>query len=450
MALPDQRPLDEPSAASGALPGATGGVGGARVFYGWWIVAAAAGIQLITGALLGQAFGAYVAVLRGEFGWSATSLSVAASLREMEAGVTGPVQGWLYNRYGARRLAQVGLVIFAAGFVAFGYIQTLGQFLAVFLFMAIGMSLSGYLTLTSVAVQWFERRRATALALTAAGGAIGGMLVRLTVASIEAFGWRNTTLISAAIILAVGLPLAQLLRERPSDMGLFPDGEDPSQRRADAPRSRHAGPPGTRDFTLREALRTRAFWLVGLGHTSALFVVSALNVHLISHLKEGLGHSLGFASTIALVLPMMFLVGTLLGGPFGDRFSKRWLAVGCMFAHAGAITMFAHVTSTPLILVAAVVHGLAWGLRGPQMAALRADYFGSESFATIMGVSNMVIIIGTILGPVIAGYVYDQTGSYRIGFDILAALAAAGSVFFIMAPAPPRPLISTPRSGAAR
>ena len=447
MALPDQRPIEDPSSLSAPASAASvaARAGSPRVFYGWWIVAAAAGIQLISGALLGQAFGAYVAVLRAEFGWSATSLSIAASLREMESGLTGPIQGWLYNRFGARRLAQAGLVIFASGFVMFGYIQTLGQFLAVFVYMAVGLSLSGYLTLTSVAVQWFERRRATALALTAAGGAIGGVLVRATVASIEAYGWRTTTLISAVIILVVGLPLASLLRERPSDMGLFPDGEDPATRPANAPRSRHAGAEGTRDFTLREALRTRAFWLVGLGHTSALFVVSALNVHLISHLKEGLGHTLGFASTIALVLPLMFLFGTLLGGPFGDRFSKRWLAVGCMFAHAIAITMFAHVTSTPLILTAAVVHGLAWGLRGPQMAALRADYFGAESFATIMGVSNAVIIIGTILGPVIAGYVYDQTGSYRVGFDILAGLAAAGSVFFILAPAPPRPLIGTPR-----
>lgn len=446
--MPASSAADAPEADSGVPPSASEAVAAgpsSRLFYGWWIVGAAAGIQLITGALLGQAFGAYVAVLRGEFGWSATSLSAAASLREMEAGITGPFQGWLYNRFGARRMAQAGLLIFASGFVMFGYIQTLPQFLAVFLFMAIGMSFSGYLTLTSVAVQWFERRRATALALTAAGGAIGGIMVRLTVASMEAYGWRTTTLISAGIIVLVGMPLAQLIRERPSDMGLFPDGEDPGKLAPDAPRSRHAGPVGTRDFTLGEALRTRAFWFVGLGHTSALFVVSALNVHLITYLKEGLGHTLGFASTIALVLPMMFLVGTLLGGPFGDRYSKRWLAVGCMFAHAGAITLLANASSTPLILVAAVVHGLAWGLRGPQMAALRADYFGSESFPTIMGVSNMVIIIGTIAGPVIAGFVYDQTGSYRIGFDILAAFAAGGSIFFILAPAPPRPLASTPR-----
>jgi sugar phosphate permease len=411
-----------------------------RVFYGWWIVAAAAGIQLIAGALLGQAFGAYVAVLRDEFRWSATSLSAASSLREMESGVMGPVQGWLLNRLGPRLICQIGLVLFAIGFVLLSRIETFTQFMAVFLLTSVGMSFSGYLTLTFATVQWFERRRATALSLMAAGGAIGGIMVRLTVASMEAYGWRTTTLISAGIVLLVGLPLAQLIRFRPADYGLHPDGDDPGDPRTAALVRPHAEAEGTRDFTLGEAVRTRAFWFVGLGHGSALFVVAALNVHLISYLKEELGHSLGFSSTIALVLPLMFLVGTLLGGPFGDRFSIRWLAVGCMFAHAGAIALLANVTSTQLILVAAVVHGLAWGLRGPMMAAIRADYFGRESFATIMGVSNALIIIGTILGPVIAGLVYDQTGSYRVGFDIIAALAAAGSVFFILAPKPPRPL----------
>ena len=412
-----------------------------RVFYGWWIVAAAAGIQLISGAALGQAFGAYVAVLRDNFGWSTTSLAVASSLREMETGIIGPFQGWLLQRFGPRRICQLGIVIFAIGFLLFSQIQTLPQFYAVFVVMSVGMSLSGYLTLTYATIQWFERRRATALALMAAGGAIGGLLVRGTVAVMEANGWRATAVLSAIVILAVGLPLAQVIRFRPSDHGLHPDGDDPADGQHRAVSVHYEEPEGTRDFTLREAMRTRAFWFISFGHASALFVVAALNVHLITHLKEGLGYSLGAASTIALVLPLLFLVGTLLGGPFGDRFSKRWLAVGCLFAHAIAILMLAHVTSQALIVLAAVIHGLAWGLRGPQMAALRADYFGRTAFATIMGVSNSIIIIGTIAGPIIAGLIYDSTGSYSVGFDILAVFAAAGSLFFIFAPRPPRPLV---------
>ncbi len=427
---------------------ASRGGGGARrrvtgVFYGWWIVAAGAGIQLLGGALLGQAFGAYVVLLREEFGWSKTVLSAASSLREAESGVMGPVQGWLLNRFGPRLVCQAGLVIFAGGFFIFSQVHGLLLFFAAFFVMSIGASLCGYLTITFTAVQWFERRRATAISLTTAGFAVGGIAVRLTVQSMESFGWRETAVLSGIILLVVGLPLAQIIRWQPADMGLGLDGDPVPAADAAGHRSpvESLSEPGTRDFTLREAVHTRAFWFVGLGHASALFIVSAMNVHLISHLKESLGYSLSFASTITLVLPLLFLVGTILGGPIGDRFSKRYLVVCCMFMHAGGLLLLAYAANVGMVLAFTVLHGLAWGLRGPQMAAIRADYFGRASFATILGVSNLIIIVGTISGPLIAGFMYDQTGNYRIGFDILAGLAAAGSIFFILATKPPRPLL---------
>ncbi len=410
------------------------------VFYGWWVVTAGAGIQLLGGALLGQAFGAYVVLLREEFGWSKTVLSAASSLREAESGVVGPLQGWLLNRFGPRLVCQAGLVIFAGGFFLFSQVHELLLFFAAFFVMSIGASLCGYLTITYAAVQWFERRRATAISLTTAGFAVGGLAVRLTVQSMESFGWRETAVLSGVILLVAGLPMAQLIRWRPADMGLGLDG-DPLEPMMAGRRSlvETAGEPGTRDFTLSEAMHTRVFWFVGLGHASALFIVSAMNVHLISHLKESLGYSLSFASTITLVLPLLFLVGTILGGPIGDRFSKRYLVVCCMFMHAGGILLLAYAANIAMVLAFTVLHGLAWGLRGPQMAAIRADYFGRASFATILGVSNLIIIVGTISGPIIAGVMYDQTGNYRAGFDILAGLAAAGSIFFILATKPARP-----------
>jgi MFS family permease len=429
--LTDERPAEV----------APGWLSPSRLFYGWWIVIASAGLQMLNGALLGQAFGAYVVVLRAEFGWSATSLAAASSLREMESGIVGPVQGWLLHRFGPRLIAQVGLVIFAGGFILFSRMQTLTEFYTAFLVMAVGASMSGYLTVTYVAVQWFEKKRATALGLMATGGAVGGLLVRVTVASMETFGWRETGVLSAIILLALGLPLTMILRFRPADSGMYPDGVPPVEEPRNADGSALAGQ--TRDFTLGEAIRTRAFWLVGFGHASALFVVSALNVHFISHLNHGMGYSLGFATSISLLLPLMFLIGTVAGGPLGDRFDKRWVMVVCMLMHGTAILLLAFAWNLVMVIIFCVMHGLAWGVRGPQMAAIRADYFGRTSFATILGVSNAIIIIGTISGPVIAGYVYDVTGSYRIGFEILSAFAILGSGFFILGRAPQRPLASS-------
>jgi MFS family permease len=407
-----------------------------RLFYGWWIVFAGAGIQLLTGALFGQAYGAYVVVLREQFGWSKTLLSGASSMREAESGITGPFQGWLLERFGPRLVIQAGIVIFGAGFMLFSQVNSAWTFFLAFFVMSVGASLCGYLSITFTIVQWFERRRATAISLTAAGFAIGGIVVRLTVLFLEAYGWRWTAFLSGVVILAVGLPLSQLFQWRPADRGLQVDGVfDGPGLRPGAALLRSA----ETDYTLGEAMRTRAFWFLGLGHASALFVVAAMNVHLVSHLKEGLGYSLGFASTIAIVMPILFLVGTVTGGPLGDRFSKRWLVVLCMFMHASGLLLLSHASNLGMVLAFATLHGLAWGWRGPQMAAIRADYFGRSSFGKILGVSNLIIILGTISGPLIAGLVYDHTGSYRVGFDIVASIAAAGSLFFILAPRPGPP-----------
>jgi MFS family permease len=419
-----------------AAPGALAGrqTRPARIFYGWWIVAAGAALQALQAALLGQAYGAYVVLLRSEFGWSTTMLSAASSLREAESGILGPVHGTLLDRFGPRRVASVGVVILGLGFMLFSRVQEPWQFYAAFLVMAVGASMSGFLTATFAAVHWFERRRATAISLTSAGFAVGGMCVPLTVLVLETLGWRTTALLSGAVIVLAGLPLAQLYRHHPHELGLEPDGVPP------APVRRAPGepqpPPARRDFTLGEAVRTPAFWLISLGHASALFVVVAMSVHLVSHLRESQGYTLGQASSVVMALTFTFMVGNLTGGFLGDRVNKRALLVTCMAMHCTGLLLLSHAVNPWMVGGFVVIHGLAWGWRGPQMTAIRADYFGRAAFGKIMGVSNMVILSGTILGPLIAGFAYDRTGNYRLGFDILAFIALAGSVFFLLARRP--------------
>ena len=408
-----------------------------RVFHGWWIVLTGAALQLLQGSLLGQAYGAYVVVLHHEFGWSRTLLSGASALREMETGLIGPLQGWLLDRVGPRLVCRIGLVTMAIGFMLFSQIQTPVQFYGSFMVMAIGASLMGYLTITSAIVQWFERRRSTALSLASVGGALGGVIVPLTVLALESFGWRTTAFMSGVLVLAVGFPITRFLVQYPSEMGLAPDG-DPIAEGTD-PHARVGMRPG--DFTLRDAMREPSFWWLSLGHGSALFVVGAVNVHMVSHLTETLGYSLGGAAGVYSGLTLMFMGGTLVGGWVGDHASKRWMAFGCMSMHCVGMLLLSHANGAAMVIAFVVIHGSAWGMRGPQMAALRADYFGRGAFGKIMGVSNMIVILGAIAGPLIAGFMYDQTGNYRIGFDILAVLAILGSVFFALA-RPPKPRVA--------
>jgi MFS family permease len=185
-------------------------------------------------------------------------------------------------------------------------------------------------------------------------------------------------------------------------------------------------------------MATRAFWYISLGHAAALLVVSAVMVHMVIHVTERLGYSLPQAGAVVALLTVMQLTGQLTGGWLGDRVSKRWICAGCMLGHATALMVLGLATAFWMVLAFAVLHGLSWGMRGPLMAAIRADYFGSGSFGMISGVSSMVIMFGMMLGPLVAGILADRTGSYVPGFSVLAGFSALGSLAFVLARRPLR------------
>ena len=409
------------------------------IFYGWWIVAAGFGIEVLIGALMWHAYGAYVVLLREEFGWSKTMLSAAFSMARVESGILGPVQGWLTDRFGPRALIRTGVVFFGLGFMLLSRINSPLTFFATFFMMAVGSSLMGSLPIGVALVSWFRRRRAMALGISATGMSVGGLLTQLVVLLMTAVGWRWTAFVSGIIVLLVGLPLAQLVRRSPEPYGLTPDGDPPESipvRGVLAPARRAAGV----DFTAREAIRERSFWFISLGHGSALLVVSAVTVHLVVHVTERLGYSLHQAATAVVLLTAMQMIGHLSAGFAGDRFSKRMICAGCLIAHAAALLLLAAATQFWMVVAFAVIHGFSWGMRGPLMSAIRADYFGSASFGTIAGFSSMIVMFGMIIGPILAGVLADRTGSYALGFGVLAVCAALGSVFFLLArrPEPPR------------
>jgi MFS family permease len=400
------------------------------VFYGWWMVAAGFGLELLIGALMFHAYGAYAVLLREEFGWSKTMLSAAFAMSRAESGILGPVQGWLTDRFGPRALIRVGIVIFGIGFLLFSRIDGPVAFFATFFMMAVGSSLGGYLPISVALVTWFRRRRALALSISGMGMAVGGLLTPVVVTALSRYGWRWTAFASGLVVLTLGLPLAQLMRRPPETYGLTPDGE----RRVAAGATASTLDP--RSYTAREAMATHAFWYISLGHAAALLVVSAVMVHMVIHVTERLGYTLAQAGAVVALLTVMQATGQLSGGWLGDRFSKRWICAGCMLGHASALMLLGLATAFWMVLAFAVLHGLSWGMRGPLMAAIRADYFGSGSFGMISGVSSMVIMFGMMLGPLVAGVLADRTGSYVPGFSVLAAFAAAGSLCFVLARRP--------------
>ena len=408
-----------------------------RLFYGWYMVAAGSAMQFLQAGLMTQSFGAYVAVLQAERGWSKTALSGAAALQQMEAAILGPLLGWFIDRFGPQGMIRVGIFVFGLGLMLLSQTDTLPSFYGAFLVVALGSSLCGFFPVNIALINWFERWRARALSSMSIGLALGGISVPLVAWSLQNYGWRATAFSSGVIAIVVGLPLALVIRRRPEDHGLTVDGLPPKV--AQTTQELHAL-SSDRDFTAREALRTPAFWLLSLGHGFALLVVHAVSVHSITHMNQGLGYSVEQAALVYTLLTVSQIGGVAIGWLIGDRYKKRLIAAACMLMHMAGLLLLTYAVNVAMVLSFAVLHGAAWGLRGPFMQAIRADYFGRSAIGMILGLSLMIIVVGQVGGPMIAGIFADLTGNYRTGFTILALLAGLGSLFFILARKPKRPL----------
>jgi len=382
--------------------------------------------------LLNQAFGAYVATLVEEKGWSKTSLSAAAALKSTETAILGPVLGWGVDKWGAQGIIRVGCVLFGIGFMLLSLTDTLFQFYAAFVVLSLGASMCSNFPISVAIIQWFEKRRARALSMVQFGMALGGIFVFVVAWCIQTFGWRPTAFSSGVILIVVGWPIARVFRSRPEDHGEHIDGLAPIPHKEGAPPPAPARPA----FTPREALRTSAFWLISLGHAFSLLVVSAVNVHAMTHIKEGLGYSLAQASLVITLVTVGQFFGVMVGWAIGDKFIKRKIAAVCMLMHCAGMLMLTYATGPIVLGLAALIHGIGWGLRGPFMQAIRADYFGRTSIGMIIGLSALITVFGQIGGPLIAGVFADWTGNYRAGFTLLAIMAGLGSLFFWVARRP--------------
>ncbi len=403
---------------------------------------AGAVLQLLAGALFAQSYGVYVVAFTAAFGWSKTILSTGYALAQLEGGLLAPLQGWLLDRFGPRRVVALGVLVFGAGLFWLSTVTSVASFYGAMLVTGFGVVFAGYLSVTVAIVPWFVRWRSKALALTALGLSLGGLAVPLIAGSVETFGPRTTLAASAVVMVLFGMPAALFMRRDPARYGQLADGVGPPRTTADAPGPRAPGPRaavGQRpyEFTLRSALRTRAFWMLSIGHGSALLVVSAVVVHLIAHLAEDRGYPLAQAASVMAALTATTIAGQFAGGVLGDRYDKRIVALVAMLAHGAALLVLAWGPGLGSVGIFVVLHGLAWGVRGPLMGAMRADYFGGRHFGAIMGASVLIVMLGQLAGPIIAGSLADVLGAYRWGFTVLAFMAVLASVSFWFA-TPPR------------
>lgn len=434
-----ERALDEPNFRCAAA--------GARGFYGWWLVALSGFTMTIATVPLYHAMAVWSVALESQFGWSRGQLGLALTFTRIEGGLMGPVEGYLTDRLGARRMILAGLLILGVGFLLFAGVQNLWMFYLAFIVMALGQGLGSWLPLMTTINNWFSRRRAMAMGWANVGSRIGALLLVPAIAwaidpEQQRLGWQWTALLLGVFTLLIAFPLTRLIRNRPQDYGQLPDGAAPAAA-GNTPTAgatagntrRRMSNPESGDLTAAQALRTPAFWFISFGHGFTSMVILAIMTHLGLLLKDA-GFDVQTTGWIVTVYTATAMVFQLVGGYIGDRWPKNLALFVFSSIQAAAIVMLTLAASLLSFYLFALLFGIGFGGRNPLTTAIRGEYFGRASFGRILGLSTVPMNVLLLIGSPLAGYMRDVQGSYDTAFLLLAGLNFLGGVLFLLARRP--------------
>jgi MFS family permease len=331
------------------------------------------------------------------------------------------------------------MIIAGGGLVLMSRMQSLGDYYLAFLTTALGLSLAWLGPPMYVVSNWFIRKRSRALAVLMAGSGLGGLLVPFMVMLIAHAGWRSGLVRIGMVYCLVSIPFAMMLKHRPEQRGLTPDGDIPDQnlhgKPVPSPVVSNATGPVETHFGLKDAVRTRAFWLITISLTLSQFVMTAVYVLEMPHL-ESIGFSRYAAGITVTWTTLLSLAGSLIGGFWGDILNKRYLLAAAVLLQGIGLFILANITRSFHIAAFVIIYGLGFGATVPLRPALIADYFGRANIGLILGVTMSIILFGSVLSPLIAGWFFDMTGNYRGIFSIYAAILSFGAPAVLAAKRP--------------
>ena len=397
-------------------------------FYGWWIVGAGGLVQWYTSAVFWRGFQAFIPPILNTFGWSSGATGAAISLQRSESGMISPFVGALLDRYGPRKAMAFGVFVTGGGFIFMSQMQTLWHFYLAIGLLTLGMSFGTFIVFVVTVANWFVRKRARALATLMSFSAVGGLTLPLLVASIETFGWREMLMATGIGFWVIGFPATLVMRKRPEDYGMVPDGS-PGE---DQPKTgeRKSRFTRTREYsiTMRQAIKLRFFWQLAIV-TSLGQLVSSTNLFHFSALLE-YGITTALAASAAGAVAIGDLAGRAGVAVVGDRFDKRMMLTIAMVMQtlgvAGLAGINAEILGVNLGLwplpFFVIFFGLGFGASIPLRLSILGDYFGRGSYGSIVGLTSSVNALFGAGGPLIVGLIRDIEGSYRLGFTMLAVV----------------------------
>ena len=392
--------------------------------------------------------GLYFNPLNSQFGWSRTAIAGVQTVGRLIEGAMMPFIGPIIDRHGTRVLMVIGGIIVSLVFLALTQVNTLWQFyLLRGALLAIGFTLMGYLVTNTALSNWFVRRRGRAIAIASMGTHVGNIIMApLVVWIIVVHGWQSSWLVFALLnFLVVVIPAGLIMRRRPEDMGLRPDGADPQAIRRPDEASAEVGPVGTVSpraepepvWNRRELVKTVPFWLLVASFALANLATQGINISLAPYVED-----LAFGSTtVAMVLVVRSVAMLVASPPWGfltERADSPIIRSVPFVIQGVSCIFFLLASQASFLWLAVTVYGVGFAGTVLVQEVVWANYFGRLTLGTVRSTAYPIFIVFSAGGPVFINAIFDITGSYRLAFIISTGLYAVSAILMWIC-WPPRP-----------
>jgi sugar phosphate permease len=401
-------------------------------FYGWWIVFAGSIILFVSSGIGFYGHGVILDPLRSLHGWSKGTVSSAITLFFFSNGIVGLLIGRWMDRYGPKWFLIGGSVVFGLSIGALNWCNSIHQLFITYLIMSVGFCSTSLVPVNTLITNWFVRKRGLAMSIANTGLSVGGViLVPLTSYLIVRKGLDITLPVLGCIYSMVIIPMAVFfIKQKPSDLGQYPDGENPDRHIHKQDQTRAAASQ-MRVWTRRQAMKTMAFWSIVVAFMLALGGQIAYLIHQISFIGQYLGPQK--AAMAVSITAAASITGRLILGTFVDRCDKRYVAMGCFFIQGLAVLLLAYYHHVALLYLCTFAFGLTMGSIIMLQSLIIGECFGIPSFATISGTIGFFCLPGAAFGPMIAGVIFDATQSYQTAFIFFAGASFVAMMAIVFA-----------------
>ena len=427
-------------------------------YYGWIVVGASSTVVFARMAPAITTLTVLIFPISHQLGWSRTLIAGSVSAGALASLVLSPVVGWAIDRFGARPVLVVSVLVLGVAMISLAWATAPLTFYLAFATGRVVFHTSAPIGASTVAARWFIRKRGRAIGMIFLFGAIGGVVFTMVASLVvESHGLKATWIAMGLVVLVFSVaPSLLLVAERPEDIGLLPDGEPPDS--TDAEKGAEAIVPvgvpdspatvlpraqmtaDTDSWTLGEAVRTKTFWLLVFMGFASFFVHTSIGVHMGAYFRDvGLG-----ATSAALAVSLSWsvsAVGSLIWGWVTDRIDVRYAYSVMFLFQAGSTLYLIFVGGTLGVFLASGLFGIVSAGSNVVPSVIYANYFGRPSLGRIRGLGEVGVLLGQATGPVIAGILFDLRGGYSTIFTAFVVMALVCSLLVLKVRAPVKAVI---------